>query len=146
MTQSGKVTAVGQGYATVEILRDSACATCSSAHSCIGCKKLVRVKALNSAGAEVGDVVTVETPTRTVLFYAFCVFLLPLLAAIAAYVAAMQFTVEKYALLWALGGFAVAFAFIFLVLERRAKKRENLVITHIEEKGDPDARNMDDTI
>lgn len=146
MTQSGRVVDVVQNYATVEIMRDSACASCSSAHSCIGCKRTVRVKALNSANAAVGDVVTVETPTQRVLFYAFCVFLLPLLAAIAAYVIAMQFTVEKFALLWAMGGFALAFAFVFLVLERRAKKRENLVITHIEEKGDLDARNMDDTI
>lgn len=146
MTQSGRVKQILGRYAEVEIMRDSACASCSSAHSCIGCKRLVRVKALNPLGACEGDLVTLESPTRTVLFYAFCVFLLPLIGAIAAYLIAASFTVEKYALLWAMGGFVLVFAFLFTVLERRAKKRDNLVIIHIEEKGDPDGRNMDDTI
>lgn len=146
MTQSGRVISVEKDYAVVEIMRDSACASCSSAHSCIGCKKLVRVKARNSTGAETGNIVCVETPSKTVLFYAFCVFLLPLLSAIAAYAVSSIYVVEKFALLWALGGFAFAFAFVFFVLERRAKKRDNLIITKIERKGEADADRLDDTI
>ncbi len=146
MTQSGRVISVDGRYATVEVLRDSACAGCSSAHSCIGCKKTVRVKALNSAGADTGDVVRIETPTPTVLFYAFCVFLLPLLFAIAAYAVSLNFVIEKYALLWALGGFILPFAFVFFVIERRAKKQDNLKVTYIEKKGDTDADKLDDTI
>ncbi len=146
MTQSGRVVSVDGRYATVEILRDSACAGCSSAHSCIGCKKKVRVKALNSAGADAGDVVRVETPTPTVLFYAFCVFLLPLIFAIAAYAVASLFIAEKFALLWALGGFILPFVFVFFVIERRAKKKDNLTVTYIEKKGETDADKLDDTI
>lgn len=146
MTQSGIVKAVEGSFAVVEILRDSACAGCSSAHSCIGCKKKVRVKALNPVSAEVGDTVRVETPTRRVMFYAFCVFLLPLIAAIAAYCIAVMFTAEKYALLWALGGFVIPFVFVFFVIEARAKKQNNLTVTYIEKKGEADVDKLDDTI
>ncbi|MBQ3100686.1 MAG: SoxR reducing system RseC family protein [Clostridia bacterium] len=146
MTQSGTVKSVDGNFAVVEILRDSACAGCSSAHSCIGCKKKVRVRALNSASAEAGDTVCVETPTRRVIFYAFCVFLLPLIAAVAAYCTAVTFTVEKYALLWALGGFIIPFVFVFFVIEAKAKKQNNLIIIYVEKKGETHADKLDDTI
>lgn len=146
MTQSGTVKSIEGDYAVIEILRDSACAGCSSAHSCIGCKKLVRVKALNSVGAEAGDLVRIETPTPRVLFYAFCVFLLPLISAVAAYCIADAFTEEKFALLWALGGFIIPFVFVFFVIEARAKKQNNLTVTNIERKGESDVDKLDDTI
>ena len=146
MTQSGKVVSLEGDSAVVEILRDSACAGCSSAHSCIGCKKLVRVKALNAAGAATGDLVRVETPTPKVLFYAFCIFLLPLISAVAAYCIAVSFTEEKFALLWALGGFIIPFVFVFFVVETRAKKQNNLIVTYIEKKGESDVDKLDDTI
>ncbi|MBQ4054563.1 MAG: SoxR reducing system RseC family protein [Clostridia bacterium] len=146
MTQSGRVVAIEGGRAVVEILRDSACAGCSSAHSCIGCKKKVRIKAQNPLGASEGDVVRVETPTPRVMFYAFCVFLLPLITALVAYCVSVSLTEEKFALLWALGGFIIPFVFVFLVIEPKAKKQNNLIVTYIEKKGESDVDKLDDTI
>ena len=148
MEQCGKIRSVKGRYAEVEVMRSSACESCSSSHICLAGRKQAVIRALNSAGGAPGDRVKLETPSRNVLGYAFCVFVFPIIAAVAAYLAAVNYVEEKYALIAAVGGFALAFLIVFLTLERSARKRGGVVvITEIEVKGETDVPNdLEDTI
>lgn len=131
MQQTGQVIATQGPYATVSVLRASACEGCHkkaegcSACSLLGAGRRHTARAQNPVGARAGDSVLLETPDRTVLFYAALVFLVPLLCAFLAYaLAAPTWGWESAASgLFALGGFAVAMCGVFLFslyLSRRA--------------------------
>ena len=141
MEQCGIVKSIKGEYAEVEVRRTTACETCSAAHVCPSGRKDAVVRALNKAGASEGDSVKLSTPTGNVLGYAFAVFVFPIISAIAAFLIASSFTEEKYALIAAAAGFAAAFAVVFFTVERRAKKRGDVVvITEIETKEDKNVR------
>ena len=148
MQQCGVVKSIKGEFAEVEVKRSTACETCSASHVCPSGRKDAVIRARNAAGAAIGDRVKLETPSGSVLWYAFIVFLFPLLLAIAAFFTASALADEKTALIAAGAGFAVAFAVVFFTVERAAKKRGGTVtITEIEKKEETDVPdNMEGTI
>lgn len=120
--------------ATVETERTSACEGChkmaeNGGDGCAVCSLMgsgskITAKAKNEIGAEVGDLVTVESATSKVLFYASLVFLVPLIVAVVAWGVAFLFT--KSALCAGLS-MMVGFVGTFLVLRiysNAVRKRE----------------------
>lgn len=81
MRQTVRVTGIPEpGQATVFLLRQSACS--GDCHSCGGCgavREELFVRADNPIGAKVGDLVTIETETKTILGAAFLVYLVPII-------------------------------------------------------------------
>lgn len=75
MEQIGIIREIRDGLAVVEVHRQSACAGCSKSGCCMGmghgCAVML-LEAENRAGAHVGDLVSVASPTRCVLGYARC--------------------------------------------------------------------------
>ncbi len=76
-------------FATVETERKSACEGCHKAEeggcsvcSLMGGDRKIATKALNSMGAKVGDVVTIESKTARMLWYGLLVFILPIVIAL----------------------------------------------------------------
>jgi len=93
MEQRGKVISVDGTYATVELVRESACSTCHHKDSCgagimAGCAKSesVTVKANNLCDAKVGDSVVLSSDSARTLGVAFSVFILPLILTFLAYI------------------------------------------------------------
>lgn len=78
MRQTGTVTGTKGEFATVEIMRTSACAGCSKQEGCIACKKKITARAYNPIKAKEGDRVVLESRSSQVLLYALLVFILPL--------------------------------------------------------------------
>lgn len=128
MEQCGTVKKITGEYVEVEVKRSTACETCSAAHACPSAKRDTVVRALNDAGAEVGDRVKLVTPSVNVLWYAFAVFVFPLLLAFGAFAVTSHYVDnENYAILAAVVGFIVGFAVVFFTVERHAKKRGAIV-------------------
>ncbi len=141
MRTKAYVVATDGARATVEIEHASACEGChkkENGGSCSVCTLMGgehqrhRAVADNSLGARVGDTVIVESPTAKVLGYAFLVFVLPVLLAIAGYATASLISEKE---LIRLGGALIGFAGAFLGLRvysaAIAKKRVDVVITEI---------------
>lgn len=87
MTQMAKVFSLdGRDGATVEVVRRSACSgDCKSCGGCSGDERVMRVRALNSAGASVGDRVVIESSTKRVLTSAWVAYILPIILMVAFY-------------------------------------------------------------
>ena len=93
MRSEGKVISIDGKYAVVATERRAACEGChkrSEDGTCSVCTLLggesrLDTRALNSAGAAVGDTVALESSSGRMLGYAALVFILPCLLAIAAY-------------------------------------------------------------
>ncbi len=147
MEQCGRVKAIKGRFAEVEVRRSTACESCSAAHVCPSGRKDAVIRARNDAGAEVGDRVKLETPSGSVLKYAFAVFLFPLLLALAAFLVVSSFSDETAAVISAVCGFALAFAVVFFTFERSARKRGGaVIITEIEKKEDKEDNNESDNM
>lgn len=128
-------------YAIVESERLSACEGCHkhaegcSVCSLMGGNKIISAKALNSAKAEVGDIVEIETETKTVLFYALVVFVLPIVVMLALYAAAGLFGLEdKWRYIPAFAGFVMTFFVIWLYSKFSVAKKCDAEIKRIIEK------------
>ncbi|MBQ8341428.1 MAG: SoxR reducing system RseC family protein [Clostridia bacterium] len=82
-----------ENIATVSVARHAACDGCHKNADGTGCSvctllggnREARAKALNTAGAAVGDTVEVESRTGRMLAYAALLFLLPVLLALGSY-------------------------------------------------------------
>ncbi len=138
MRVKGTVTEVNEKYAVVESERLSACEGChKSSEGCsvcslVGGNRIISVKAKNSLGACVGDIVEIETETKTVLFYAMLVFLLPVIIMISAYFLSGIFT--EYELLRcviAFGSFALTFLFLWIYSRFKVEKKYDADIVKI---------------
>ena len=99
MQTKAVVVAVDGTFATVETERKSACDGCHKAEeggcsvcSLIGGDRKIATKALNTANARVGDVVTIESKSTRMLGYGILVFILPIVIALAAWGITSQFT------------------------------------------------------
>lgn len=128
MKATGTVIEVKDGYATVKSERHSACDGCHSKDFCLSCsKKDITVTALDPIGVRPGDEVEIETPSRTVLGYAAAVFVLPVFAAIAAYMLGVSLAGEGTAVpyICALGAFAVSIGAVCVVFNSRRMKDKN---------------------
>lgn len=121
MTQKAVVRRkLGTNRVEIAVKRASACG--HNCADCAGCASIahaptVTAVAEDAFGARVGQQVTVETATKTVLWYAFLLYLLPFLGLFAA-AAVLQGYGEGVAALGSVGVFIGVFAGVCLPLER----------------------------
>ena len=115
MQTKAVVIAVDGAFATVETERKSACDGCHKAEeggcsvcSLMGADRKIATKALNTAKAKVGDIVTIESQTSRMLGYGLLVFVLPIVLALIAWGIASAFTANiAIQAISAFGGFAL---------------------------------------
>lgn len=133
MIQKGIVISCEEEFAVVEVMRTSACAGCSKQEGCIACKKKVKSRAYNPNGAEVGDRVTLETDSGTVLLYALLVFLVPLILTIAAYpISGIFFREQLWQIITSACIFIVSYVIIYFIFDRNPNVKKSVVITKID--------------
>lgn len=152
MRSEGKVISIDGKYAVVATERRAACEGChksSEDGTCSVCTLLggesrLDTRALNSAGAAVGDTVALESSSGRMLGYAALVFILPCLLAIAAYFVFSHVTgSELYRSLSAVGGFAAGLVFAAIYSRFCVRGRADVTVTeiiaHAKDAADPTA-------
>ena len=86
LEEEGRVVRLEEGYAIIHTERGSSCDGCSAKSSCHSMSdsggKLMEMKAINSAGAKVGDRVKVAIDSIVFLKSSFLVYVLPLIVMI----------------------------------------------------------------
>ena len=126
--------------AVVEAARKSACDGChkqTNGESCSVCTLLggdrkITAKANNKIGAKVGDRVEIESSSGLLLLYGVIIFVLPIIAALAAYYAAQAFGAdETIRLIAALVGFLIITAVDIFVSRIIGKSRCDVNIVKI---------------
>ena len=137
------VTKAENGYAIVESRRTSACegghkhAEGCSVCSLMGSGGVISAKAKNPLGAKIGDTVEIETKTKTVLFYAMLVFMLPIAVMLISYCGAGLLDASELVSYAVAGtGFLLTFAFLGLYSKLRISKRYDAEIVEIIEKNE----------
>ena len=125
MTQNAMVTKVlGDGRAYVSVKRQSACAKdCSECGSCAFTDiKPVSALAGNLAGAKEGDIVLIESKTKSIIGIAALVYLIPLALFFAGYGIASSFEASPmpYAALGAVAGWVIAWIYNRSLIKRGA--------------------------
>ena len=121
MNASGFVIRADKNTAVVEIKRGSMCSSCHKEGGCSGCADVMVITADNPVGAKKGDLVEVSSPTSRTLFYAFLVFMLPLIAAGVGYAVGGAIS-ELFSYIFLALGFVLVFAGLVLVFEIKKKK------------------------
>ncbi len=124
--------------AIVESERLSACDGCHkhaegcSVCSLMGSNKKITSRAKNTLGATVGDMVEIETETKTVLFYAMLVFIFPLVIMLALYALAGVLELsEPFRYVTSLCGFALTYLCIWLYSKFKVSKKYDVKIVNI---------------
>ena len=140
MTSKAKVISVDGNIAEIETNRISMCDGCRR-KSCSGTCSIsghmekngvMRARAVNEINASAGESVEVETSDRRVLFLAAFVFIMPIVAFILFYFAAIAFGFEETAAIIASAvGFALSFVAIGLFERMRAKSEPEVKIVKI---------------
>ncbi|MEE0970677.1 MAG: SoxR reducing system RseC family protein [Clostridia bacterium] len=132
-------------YAIVESRRYSACEGCHKSNdgcsvcSLLGSDKVISVKVKNTLNANIGDEVEIESDTKTVVFYAFIVFFLPIVMMIAIYFISSLYTKSEFLrCILALSGLAFAFFGLWLYSKFNVSKRCDSRIVRIIKKEDKD--------
>ena len=86
LEEEGKVVRLEEGYAIIHTERGSSCDACSAKSSCHTMSdpggKTMEMRAINSAGAEVGDKVRVAIDSIVLLRSSFLVYVMPLIVMI----------------------------------------------------------------
>ena len=133
MKQIATVEEVKGNMAKIKVKRDSACAGCKSENLCGSCMKTITAEAVNKIGADIGDVVNVESESGTILKYAVFTFIVPILCALLAYFITVNiFSSELISNISMSAGFIVPL--IVLVLVVKNKKICDITITGIVER------------
>lgn len=115
----GTVISVDKNMATVAVKRVSACGeNCANCHGACETTTAVSV-AENRAGAVVGDTVKIESDSASVIRAAVVLYILPVLAAIAAAVVCYGIELSD---LWAIGVSVAVFFVSFFVIKIFEKK------------------------
>ncbi len=134
MTQQAKVISVSGQTAKVIVMRRSACEGCKQKSVCHGesCAegKPIEAIACNSIGAKAGDMVELTTSSSVILGVSFCVFVLPIVLALCAYLATNSFYSEA-SLLVALCAFVLSCLFFVFFFNKKFKNKNYVVITKI---------------
>ena len=138
MRQRARVKEVNGPYATVEVARSTMCDGCEKSGGCgghcaitglVGDSRAMTARVLNPIGAQVGDLVEVESEERVVLGAAALVFLLPLaVCALFFFLGSRLFGSEGAGVIAAAAGFVLAFAGIGLVDRRLAGRAPKIRI------------------
>lgn len=75
---NGRVVKTENGIAKVRVVRDTACGdSCASCNLCSNRERIIVAK--NPIDAKVGDFVVVSEASAKILFYAFCVYIIPMI-------------------------------------------------------------------
>ena len=106
--------------ATLRFIKESACGgNCSG---CGGCaSKPIEVKLKNTLNVKEGDKVEVESDTHKILFWAFMLYIMPIIALLTAYGICSLFLKENTALVTGV----VAFFAAFYIIKMYSKKFRN---------------------
>ncbi len=148
MMSEGRVVKTDGRYAVVATERRAACEGCHkrgedgtcSVCTLLGGETRLDTRAVNRAGANVGDTVELESSTGRMLGYAALVFILPCVIAIAVYAVLCRFTSsELYRSLGAVGGFAAGLAGAALYSKFGVGDRADVVITRVIKRASDDA-------
>lgn len=123
MKQYGTVIETDGDIAKVECERQSACDMCENSENCTEKCKKVYATALNCVGADVGDLVEIETDTKKVLYNAFLVFMVPIFVAVAAYFAVNALFGEGIAVISTLAVLVSSVCLFSFALNKSAKKQ-----------------------
>ena len=125
MKQVGRVVEVRDGTAYVLVRRASACGE-NCAHCKGGCAPTnLRANAANTAGAAVGDMVTIETADGAVLRSAALVYVMPLVVMLACYLIADALAhITAVSIIVSIIGLAGSFFILRAVDKRMAPKPE----------------------
>lgn len=126
-------------FATVETERKSACEGCHKAEeggcsvcSLMGGDRKIATKALNSVGAKVGDVVTIESKTARMLWYGLLVFILPIVIALLSWGISSQFTANvAVQTISAFAGFALSLTGVAIYSKKVLTCRCDVAIVEI---------------
>ncbi len=125
------------GYAVIQAKRRSACAECHKG-SCGACDLFLgddKISALakNSIGAQKGDTVTAESPSKHIIINAITVFILPLLCGFIGYcISHFAFNAsESISALCAIAGVVLCFLCIFIYTKLSKGIGQTITITEI---------------
>lgn len=142
MEQKALVVSTENEKAVIEVARVSACENChkmKDGDSCAVCslfnlKNTMRADAVNRIGAEPGDIVVIETPSRTMIGYAALVFLVPVLVGIACYflVSALTTLKEGYLALISAASVLLVFVILHFTVDRTASGHATIQIVSVE--------------
>ena len=136
MKQIGTVIETKNNIALVEVIRMSACEGChKNAEGCavcsvVGGKKAHKLYAKNEVNAKTGDRVELSASSSKMLFYAFAVFVLPVVSAIALYLLSSLVLDGFYPYLFALAGVVAVFAAL-AIMNRKAEKHIDTEIVKV---------------
>jgi sigma-E factor negative regulatory protein RseC len=120
---------------SVEIHRESACGgNCSSCKGCTSASEKVLALAYNPVGAEVGDMVVVESRRGDIYGIAALIYMVPVLLLMFGYIFADSLFSSPYAPgIGAALGFAMGI-FVAVVFGKRKKEKVYLTVTQILQK------------
>lgn len=147
MTQKATVLELRGKNAVISVRRSSMCEGCEKKGGCgsscmagdlFGANKTMTALASNEIGAQKGDIVEIESESRTVLGYAALIFLFPILVCAIAYSIGNTLGAgETASMIWAGGGFVAAFLLI-IAFDRLKKKtgKPDIRITKILHDGE----------
>ncbi|MBQ7715864.1 MAG: SoxR reducing system RseC family protein [Clostridia bacterium] len=139
MKQKARVVSVDKDRATVEVQRKTMCDGCHKSECGDGCSlykifggdSSFRAEALNSAGANTGDLVYVEATDASVNLSAFFVFLLPVILAVCAYLVTSFISEEGIRLAVCGAVFALYFVVLAVVEKARKKRAPKMRVTEV---------------
>ena len=138
MTQTAQIKQTfPNGTAMVAVVRQGACAhNCSECGGCMtAAQPTVTAMAENTVGAQVGDVVVVETENAQLMGVIAFVYLVPMVLLLAGYLLAQAFGLTQGWCILA-GGAAFAVSVLLIVaLDRRVKRRKSIQFRIVSRKG-----------
>jgi len=141
--EKGLVTSITEdGWAQVETDRNDGCSHCGSCRVSFGCNSEITIKAINRAGAEVGDLVFIHLSSGTIMKSAAILYLIPVLGLISgAFLGeglSMRLTVSETSAiaLLSLAGFILGFIITALISRWMSARRTlSPIITRIIRRG-----------
>lgn len=128
MKETAFVTEIQGKYAKVTLQRKSACSACHKEGGCFeSCKSAVTALAENKAGASVGDLVVVESATKTVILFAFIMYVIPLILSVAAATAVYILTEKDILCALTLIAFLGLYYIVLNPIIKKINKKRNVL-------------------
>ncbi|MBN1842654.1 MAG: SoxR reducing system RseC family protein [Deltaproteobacteria bacterium] len=145
ITKTGIVRAIHGPMAVAVTQREPECESCKARHSCEalgGSGSNVEVRARNTAGAQVGDTVTIGLRSASLLKVSFYIYTVPILALIggmlSGYLLAKIFSLGEDLMVGIVAGLALACSFVWLGKKGRELSRRQEFTPEIIAKKSPE--------
>ncbi len=135
MKQQAIVKSVSGDTAKIMVMREDMCGHCAQKSFCLGCAKNVTALASNDVGAHPGDKVTVEASSRGMLVSSVLIFILPIIAGIAAYSVMSAYFQPITAVLVSVGAFLAVFAAAAIISRIIMGSKLELHVVQIDQMG-----------